>query len=424
MKGLFLLLCFFALAGSVQAQPAAQDTVSGPALLEQLQKEDKDYFIQDIWDFDLEWEDSLKAVLDSVGLDSLRDQIDRAKPWFSKEFSYNKHTLSYNRVEGFVPGVSGDFKFGRTQRMIVHGEGAYAFASKKVRYDTHVRWRIGDVGFQVGYADQVVPFGNNRVHGNSVRAFVGGSDDQDYLRSTGGRAGFGLSGNKWSLSSAYRARKERSVGANTEFALFGKMRDPNPEIDEGVDRQVYVTGHLGSYSRDRIRLEATHRVSGGALGGDFIYNRADMDLRVRQYVIASHEVTLRARGTAASSNAPSQRKADMGGIDLVRGFRRGTRVGDQSAAGRLEYFIPYDVFRRAKVPILKGAGLQLVPWADAGRTWNGDNDTWLTSAGLGVQIFLAPFRYFSYLRLDVAVPMGPDRPDDARVFIRFAERNF
>ena len=415
-----------ALPGPAPAREAhaSADTAAAPSILEELQKEDKDYFNQDVWDFDLAWEDSVISVLDSVGLDSLRDRISKGRPWLSTSFSYNTETLNYNRVEGLVAGLGGDFKFGRSRKVVLHAEGAYAFASEKFRYDTRLRWSVGRVGFFAGYSDRVVRFSSNQVHGNSLRALVGGSDDQDYLHAVGGAAAAGLRGDKWRATVGYRARQERSMGANTEFGIFGKMRDPNPPVDEGIDRIVFVLGHVGSYSRDRIRLDASHIVSGGALGGDFAYNRSDFDLRTRRYILGGHELTFRGQVALAASGASSQQQPDVGGLSLVRGYKRGARRGDRSAAGRVEYFIPYDVFRRAKVPLLESAGLQLVPWADAGRTWNGDNDTWIASAGLGVQLFIAPFRYFSYLRLDLAVPMGPDRPDDVSVTLSFAERNF
>jgi hypothetical protein len=41
-----------------------------------------------------------------------------------------------------------------------------------------------------------------------------------------------------------------------------------------------------------------------------------------------------------------------------------------------------------------------------------------------VQKLLGPFGEASFLRLDVAVPMGPERPDDVRAYLYFARGLF
>ena len=86
--------------------------------------------------------------------------------------------------------------------------------------------------------------------------------------------------------------------------------------------------------------------------------------------------------------------------------------------------MPYDLFRAAHIPLLRRAHLQLVPWADAGRTWGGDTEAWIYSAGFGVQYFMGPFGRAAFLRLDTAFPMGPDRTRDVRVELRFARGLF
>ena len=63
--------------------------------------------------------------------------------------------------------------------------------------------------------------------------------------------------------------------------------------------------------------------------------------------------------------------------------------------------------------------MQLVPWADAGRVWDGDSDAWLHAAGFGLQTFLGAFEKASNLRVDFSFPTASDAPDDFRVDLSF-----
>ena len=74
--------------------------------------------------------------------------------------------------------------------------------------------------------------------------------------------------------------------------------------------------------------------------------------------------------------------------------------------------------------MIRDLRLQLVPWADAGRVWEGNRDTWIYSAGAGIQRYLGPFGRGAYLRLDAALPLGPDRPEDLRWYLRFSRALF
>jgi hemolysin activation/secretion protein len=228
------------------------------------------------------------------------------------------------------------------------------------------------------------------------------------------------------------AAKGDTVRRRTDYGLFGGERDmsPNLPVDEGRDRAIEGTWELGSVLSGRQQLALRHRVAGGALGGDFAYSRFAATASARRFLVWNHEAILDLTYVRAGGRPPEQRLADLGGLGTVRGFLPRSRVGTESLRARLEVQVPYDVFKRARVPLLRKAGLQLVPWADAGRTWGGnamDGDgsgTWLTSAGLGVQKLLGPFGEASFIRLDVAVPMGPERREDVRAYLYFARGLF
>ena len=86
--------------------------------------------------------------------------------------------------------------------------------------------------------------------------------------------------------------------------------------------------------------------------------------------------------------------------------------------------IPYDLLSWTAVPVIQDLRLQLVPWADAGRVWDGNRNAWLSSAGVGIQRYMGPFGKGAYLRLDAAFPTGPDRSEDIRWYLRFSRALF
>jgi hypothetical protein len=89
-------------------------------------------------------------------------------------------------------------------------------------------------------------------------------------------------------------------------------------------------------------------------------------------------------------------------------------------AGRLEILVPYDILRRSHIPLLRSTRLQVVPFADAARAFDGNSEEWIHSLGLVVQRLLGAFGRASNLRLDLAVPVGPSRPADFHVSLSFA----
>ena len=111
-------------------------------------------------------------------------------------------------------------------------------------------------------------------------------------------------------------------------------------------------------------------------------------------------------------------------MGTVRGFTRRSRVGMRSLRVGLQHQLPYDLFRLGKIPILRDARLQPVIWADAGRAWEGVTNSWIYSTGFGLQRYAGPFGGETYVRLDVALPLGPDRPDEVRFYVYFTRRLF
>jgi len=411
----------------VNAQGAPPDSVEKTdydGLLERLQKADDDFYSDDILNVDPTLRDSALAALDSLGLADYQDSTVSLRPFVEFSLDPAGKLMTYNRVEGLAIGVAADFLFRKGTELNL--QGAYATASKKFRHREELRIPIRSRGkLELGYADRVVAYGSNRPTANWLRALVGGADEQDYYRRESGWVSVWYPwGRIGSARVGYAAGKETSIQANTDFAFFGDMSSTNSPINEGYDRALLVSGVLGTISESRYQLDLDYRIAGGALGGDFTYNRVGVDLAFRRYLVANHELFLGFKWVRAGGRPPVQRVADMGGLSTVRGYPRRTQLGKGSLAGRAEVLVPYDFFGWTGIPGVRNLKLQLVPWADAGRVWEGTSDQWITSLGAGLQRYLGPFGSGAFLRLDAAFPVGPDRPADIVWYLHFTQAMF
>jgi len=418
--------------GDTLAAPAASpgDTV-GDSLLRRLQREDDAFFDPELTEFDRSLVDSAMERLESGGLEAVRRHAEEAAaagPPVSFDFDVAGRLLDYNRVEGLVAGLGTTVESRRRRSPSLRLEGAYATASREFRYHGGVAaplpCRFGtDAYGRVHFADRVVPHGSNRPFANAVRALVGGADEQDYLRSRGGGATLHIDTHDADFAIGYEAARQTPIDAAEDFSIFGRLVETNPPIDPGIERAAAVRAGYGSLGEHRFRVEASHLVAGGALGGDFAFQRSEAAGTTRRF-LGRHEFVLDAAIVHTGGGTPVQAVADVGGLSSVRGFDRRTRIGTSSVTGRLEYLVPYDLLAHTRIPGLRSLHLQFVPWADAGRVFDGDSDRWLTAAGLGVQYYLGPFGPAAHLRVDAAVPLGPDRPRDVRLYLRFARGLF
>ena len=443
--GAFLLV--LAPAVSAFAGEAPADTLRPESYLEELQRRDHSFYPEDLLEVNRSVADSGLAVLDSLGFPAYRKEVLRKRTRTGLHAGPADRLLTYNRVEGLVAGVKLTVGIPLGYGVELHGQGAYAVASKRFRHRETLRVRLSpfqeDTRLELGFADHVVPYGSNRPAGNALRALVGAADEQDYLRRREGWVGLTWAENRRGTARLrYETARETSVSTHTDFSLFGNHRllGENVPVDEGWDRALAAEVTAGSWDQGRQAIRLRHRVAGGALGGSFSYSRFEAEVRVRRYLPGNPEVVLEAGYVRVGGSPPRQEMADLGGLSTVRGFDRRspagttspsdscrtglpddrTRVGKASFHARLELLLPFDLLRRTGLPVLRSARVQFVPWADAGRVWRGNSDRWLTAAGLGLQRYLGPFGRGAYLRFDIAVPLGPDRPDDLRFYLRFA----
>ncbi len=410
--------------GTSEPSTAAPDSLEHGGILERLKQQDFELFPIDILEIDTAFQDSLVARLDTLGLEEFEREQGQLSRRFQTDFGPGTKLMGYNRVEGLTLALAMSVRPFGPRGFELSAEGGRALAPGKYRYlgRLELPWEGRESAASLGfhYADRVDAYGSNRPFGNTMRGLLGGADEQDYLRRRGGGVVSSWQRGRASIDLGYEAHKETSVGVSTSTALFGDLAPFNPPVQEGIDRSITLGLSWGRQSElARLQASANYRVSGDGLGGDFAYNRADLSLKARHY-IQRFEFVPQIEYVRTGGAPPVQRLADVGGISTVRGFHRRTRVGRESIAGRIEILVPYDVLGRLRLPLFTRARLQFVPFADAARVFDGTSDTWIHSVGLGVQQFLGFPGRAANVRLDIAVPVGPERPNDIHFSVRFA----
>ncbi len=389
------------------------DSASVPALLAELQQEDDAQFTPEIRITNDAFIDSSTAHYDSVGVSGLDGDISLYGGTWRTGFDPKLTEWDYNRVEGLVLG--GQFSYGRAdERTRFSAFGGYATAPEDFRYHVDFRTTLPKTDRKawliLSFRDRVEPFGSNRIVLNSLRAFVGGADEQDYLHRLGGSAQVVITPSEaLNLDATFEAVRERSVPTDEDFSLFGDMGQPNPPIDEGDDHAMVAGAHVTAPRWLDARV--MQRIAGGSLGGDFRYNRTDIAIRARGFVLGRQEFEATLKGVTTADAPPFQKLADVGGLSTVRGYDRRTHVGNHSFAARVEYRVPYDLLSYARIPLLADSKVQFAPWFDAGRVGEGDSQDWITSAGIGLQRYLWPVENAANLRLDFAFPFDNDSSD-------------
>lgn len=398
-------------------------------MLEQLQKEDEDFFSDELLDINLALQDSAKARLDSLGYEGARDKALRSRPLLGYELGLAGQLMAYNRAEGLVVGASATVKSPRYGGLGITAQSAYATGPGEFRWYGvgFVPFSFGDVGLEAraGYADRVVPYGTNRVVANGVRMLLLSVDDQDYYRSRGGFCRLNLRVGALRGTADYTAVDVISVPATTSFGIFGNGDNLccNAVVDDGRDQSVGLALRWGNLVGRRETVRVAYRMGGGGLGGDFTYNVFQASAGIRRYLMV-HELTVEAAVNRTGASPPVQRLADLGSLSTIRGFGRRSLVGESSLFTRAELLIGWDLFRAAHVPLLKGARIQFIPFGDAGRVWKGNSETWRTSLGMGLQKYLGPFGQGANVRLDAAFPIGPGRTDDVYLYLYFSRGLF
>jgi hypothetical protein len=349
--------------------------------------------------------------LDAGGADAL-STLGRHRPGLRASFVPGRFS-TYNRVEGSRPGVGLDLGRGRALRL--RADAGYAV-------EPH-RW-VGDAALEVGKprrgpalrlrgGEGFRPFGPTpETTGAAILSLVAGQDRRDYLRRREAALELDLvRAPGMTLRLGAFTRDDRSAEAGAASHLFGggtPIERPNPAIDRAVVRGASVAGSR-SLRGDEVRLSA----EAGYGAGDFDFAWQEGRVALRPILPDGGVLHIEIEGRNMAGSPPVQEEPFLGGDANLRGTDRIRYTGRRRASLRVEYELGVDLFRRSGVPLLRSAGLQFIPFLDAGTTWGRGRGVEGTrkslagmvkgSAGLGVRkdVWLPGVHA---LRLDVVRP--------------------
>ena len=352
-----------------------------------------------------EWDRPLETPASDLTLPSAEELERRARElspsitgrkMFAIQYDRLPDLIRYNRVEALALGVAARWDIPRRAFWSLGGGFSFGIADLApkarldLRYDAS-RKRIDLAGYSELHLAGSALTDARRAFGSSMRAFFLGRDDADYYRSSGAALTGGQRWGRFRLDAGIGIEDQGSVERNTQIAIPGIWEDSvfqtNPPADEGTfwRGDLASTIYVGDWERPTNRAELTLGSEvGSGMGFDYVQPRIELEGKFDLGSFAS--VALVTRGGWTSGDAPAQRLWGIGGLETVRGYTYGTRLGDSFWTARIEIARRRPIFR----PVV---------FADFG--WAGDTGDWpsggasgdvLWSAGVGASLLNGLFR--------------------------------
>ncbi|MGD8604746.1 MAG: BamA/TamA family outer membrane protein, partial [Anaerolineales bacterium] len=274
-------------------------------------------------------------------------------------------TVSYDRVDGLRPGVGARFQSQNAITRVGFWMG-YALASEtwQVRFD--VRQRLLKSGlltaagslFRLTDTDDDATVGRDE---NTAFAVLAGSDYRDYYGADGGEVSLMARYREvGTLTLAYRNLKYRWLGAErnlwhlfrpdhdfrTNFSTVGDEESIAGALDGTSSALCLTLGvapvEAGSHPIGfNGSLQAVYEVAGGALGGNYDYDRLMLSGEGWWDSGRWHRFSMHAFYGTGRRDLPPNKLFYSGGIGTLRGYPQKIFVGDQSFVGNVEYHFTY-----------------------------------------------------------------------------------
>lgn len=343
-----------------------------------------------------------EELVKSLGLGLQPGWSPRTIEW---HYGLAEGALRYNRVEGFSAGVG-------VRQTLGAGYGWNAGA----RYNVGEATVLGDLGVERSSGRRVLglsayrrttvasdwgqPFG----FGAATAALLYARDEGFYYRSTGGEFTWRTEPLR-DIEVRVFAEQQDSMPVVTRYSVFGGSNDvrfvPNVQARKGT--VAGVEGRLRrSYGLDPEGWRFAFDTRGEIGGGDWLYQRAAIDVVVSRHVVGPFAASVSAGGGAAFGDVAPQRYFYLGGLHTVRGQSPGTppdRGGIAGSAGGTAYWL-------TRSELAYGApAFRIAAFYDAG--WTGRKKEWqapgrpMSGAGLGFSML------DGLLRLDIARGIFP-----------------
>jgi hypothetical protein len=418
-RGLAALLLIAALSRGVHAQEAAGDSLMKA-------------YLGTLADSTDAWFGASAAPLDTAGLDSAlavglargpgaRARV-RTRPQFSPALGYQRAdgaqlgaAVSLNgpwglRLRGQMQGTTGNHD--------LLGTGQVRRTWRGGSWRSRVVWtlRAGRMSeaFDREHRDDVL----------HVLHALWGDDRQDYLRRDGVETSLEWSGANHRASLAWRDQLESGLVTTTRWTLTGG----GPAV---VENRAPRTGRMrelgvtlgGTLPFTRLRLESGAWTSDPALGSDADYRRMRVvvggDVSLGRHLGFVPQVSY---GRLWGEPVP-QAAFFLGGTHSLRTIERNAVVGTGQVFARGELVLADDLRRLLHLPLPSWLPLQASAFAASGAAWGHDAigvtpertrrdgpdaTDWRSEAGAGLSWRPGVPRPDTYLRFEVAWPIGHD----------------
>lgn len=276
-------------------------------------------------------------------------------------------TFSYDRVDGARFGGRVHYqKSAYSPRIALYA--AYAIASETWQYRFELSQRLlraTDLELHAAMFRSTETEDEPWVgrHANTIRAIFAGSDYRDYFGSDGGEIGVTYKyRERGVLSAMYRNTDYRWMDA--ERGLWHLFRPdhcfrenfstvPTELLEPWISRFEERTSalHLGvaveprAGDEHRARFDAAFRaqaeIAGGALGGEFDYDRWQFSAKGEWNGENIHRITARIWYGKGRRDLPPNKMFSLGGIGSLPGYSQKEFVGNEAVLASIEYRFDY-----------------------------------------------------------------------------------
>lgn len=253
---------------------------------------------------------------------------------------------------------------------------------------------------------------------------VWGDDRQDYLRRDGMETSLEWSGDRYHAALAWRDQLESGLLTTTRWTLT-KSRpviETNRAPRDGRMRELALALG-GTLPFARLRAESQAATSDPALGSEASYRRLRVvlggDLSLGRHLGFVPQVSY---GRLWGEAVP-QAAFFLGGTHSLRTLERNSVIGTGHCFARGELVLADDLRRLLHLPLPAWLPLQASAFAATGAAWGHDatgvtptptrregpsSSDWQSEIGTGLSWRPGVPRPDTYLRLEVAWPIGPD----------------
>ncbi|MBI2797382.1 MAG: BamA/TamA family outer membrane protein [Gemmatimonadetes bacterium] len=343
-----------------------------------------------------------EELVKSLGLGLQPGWAPRAVEW---HYGLAEGVVRYNRVEGFSAGV------GVRQTL---GDG-YSWTAS-ARYNVGEATALGELGVERSNGRRALglsayrrtavasdwgqPFG----FGAATAALLYAHDEAFYFRSTGAEVTWRTEPQR-DLELRGFVERQDSMPVVTRYSVFGGSNDARfvPNLQARSGTVAGVEGRLRrQYGLDPNGWRFSFDSRGELGGGDWLYQRAAIDMVVSRHVVGPFAASVSAGGGAAFGDVPAQRYFYLGGLHTVRGQSPGTppdRGGIAGSAGGSAYWLTRSELAYG-APAFRVAAFYDAGWTGRKRDWQQPGRP-LSGAGVGFSML------DGLMRLDIARGIFP-----------------